>query len=534
MGSTKPEESGNERWLIWTLAVAVVAFVLGVVGLYLYNPEPLPDLVYHSLQLFVLGSDPLQGDGQDNLPLEIARLLAPATTIYGIFRLGRAILRDRLHRRAVARAVGHAVVTGGSAASLVLAQRLHDDGMRVVVVGNDDDAVARRRGIAVVPGDPRELTTLRAAGLRGASVLFACSPVTADNAAVVLAAGAIDGRRSRLEALARVSNDELVEALRVQLLSNAAYGRRVMIDFFSLEDIAARVLLKSYPQPAESVGIVGYDRFGQALLRAILRAAPTVRAPTITVIGAGERPGHAGQHGAEEPRIRFTPRRQAAEDGYPALVFVCLPDEDDALNTALRLTRDVPGRVVLCLRRQSPFGQALKETPQLDIFGILDAACDRQQITDEAIIGRTARKIHQRYVESCAARGDTVLTNPSMRPWAELADHLRESNYAQAEHLREKMITIDTRIVIDRPGLPRFAFTDDEIIQLARLEHDRWVEERSAAGFVYGPVRTGKQHPDLVDWPNLSDESRDKDIDAVRNIPELLAEVGLVVQRRAG
>jgi hypothetical protein len=57
--------------------------------------------------------------------------------------------------------------------------------------------------------------------------------------------------------------------------------------------------------------------------------------------------------------------------------------------------------------------------------------------------------------------------------------------------------------------------------------------ERHAAGYVYGPVRDGNHHPDLVGWPNLSAESQAKDIDAVEQLPDLLAGTGLQIQRRS-
>jgi voltage-gated potassium channel Kch len=288
--------------------------------------------------------------------------------------------------------VGHTVVTGDSAASLVLAGNLRASGARVVLVGSEAAEVARRQGILVVPGDAREITTLRAAGVRGASALYACAPQTATNAAVVLAAAEIDGRDQRLEAFAQVRSDELVEALRVRQVAALVQGRRVTIDFFSLEDTAARQLLDRYPPTA-----------------------------------------------------------------------------------ALQLARTVDGRVVLCLQRESPFRQALMETPGLDIFGILDAAYTPEHITADAVIGKAARVIHNRYVESCRQRGDTELTNPSMRPWAELPLYLRESNYAQAEHIGVKLDAIDCTLVPARADAVAFEFRPGEVDRLARMEHVRWM-----------------------------------------------------------
>ena len=45
-------------------------------------------------------------------------------------------------------------------------------------------------------------------------------------------------------------------------------------------------------------------------------------------------------------------------------------------------------------------------------------------------------------------------------------------------------------------------FAEDEIEMLSRYEHDRWVSERIAAGWTYGPDRDddAKVHDLLVPW----------------------------------
>ena len=76
-------------------------------------------------------------------------------------------------------------------------------------------------------------------------------------------------------------------------------------------------------------------------------------------------------------------------------------------------------------------------------------------------------------------------------------------------------------------------FTDAEIEELARLEHQRWSREREADGWTYGPQRDNarKIHPDLVPYDQLSESAKDKDRRAVVRIPALAALIGLVVVR---
>ncbi|MGH3928313.1 MAG: RyR domain-containing protein [Pseudonocardiaceae bacterium] len=66
---------------------------------------------------------------------------------------------------------------------------------------------------------------------------------------------------------------------------------------------------------------------------------------------------------------------------------------------------------------------------------------------------------------------------------------------------------------------------------MAKLEHQRWMAERQAAGFVYGPERKGRSHPDLVDWEHLSPEARAKDIDLIEHLPDLLHQANYQILR---
>ncbi len=59
------------------------------------------------------------------------------------------------------------------------------------------------------------------------------------------------------------------------------------------------------------------------------------------------------------------------------------------------------------------------------------------------------------------------------------------------------------------------------------MEHDRWMQERSSAEFVYGPIRDDKKKtdPSFVPWDELSDPEMKKDGDAIEAIPKIPANV---------
>jgi uncharacterized membrane protein len=149
-----------------------------------------------------------------------------------------------------------------------------------------------------------------------------------------------------------------------------------------------------------------------------------------------------------------------------------------------------------------------------------------------------ARAIHDDYgtihgpaAEAAVTRNRVPDDAAALGPWDELPEEFKESNRAQARQIGEKLAVIGCLMVpVFDPTLD-FTFDDNELQLLARLEHERWMAERTAQGFEPGPERYGRVRPDLVPWERLSDEARAMNIQAVRRIPDMLARVGFQVLR---
>ena len=127
-----------------------------------------------------------------------------------------------------------------------------------------------------------------------------------------------------------------------------------------------------------------------------------------------------------------------------------------------------------------------------------------------------ARAIHEHYLAEQRRTG--AGSAAAMVSWEDLDEDLKQANRDQAADIETKLARIGCAIT---SLTPPFAFTDDEIELLARREHRRWLAQR----------RTARPHPSLVGWGELSESERDKDRQAVRNIPSVLAEVDLAVVR---
>ena len=99
-----------------------------------------------------------------------------------------------------------------------------------------------------------------------------------------------------------------------------------------------------------------------------------------------------------------------------------------------------------------------------------------------------ARAIHENYRRREFRKEKSSHGRPAMAPWDLLDEGFRESNRQQADDIGRKLDAVACGIA-PLYGLTgsRFAFSDDEIERMARLEHSRWMDERRRAGVRYAP-----------------------------------------------
>jgi hypothetical protein len=171
------------------------------------------------------------------------------------------------------------------------------------------------------------------------------------------------------------------------------------------------------------------------------------------------------------------------------------------------------------------------------VFGVLSRTLTADLLahgTNEAL----AQAKHEHYVEQERARGLSATDNPSIVPWSQLDDSLKESNRLFADSVSAKLDAAGCTVVpapLADPGAPGFAFSDAEVEELARGEHDRWCRDLLRHGWRPGPVKDPQRrvHPKLVPWSELSEDDRDRDREPVRALPEMLALVGFEIRRSA-
>ena len=142
-------------------------------------------------------------------------------------------------------------------------------------------------------------------------------------------------------------------------------------------------------------------------------------------------------------------------------------------------------------------------------------------------IEKLAIEVHNNYVENEKKKGKDV----AIENYNDLSAEMKLSNIRQAKSIPVKLNMIGCEIALEDDEREAYHFSNDEIENLAIFEHERWCEEKRKNGWTYGKRRNEKykKHPSLIDWEKLSKSEKQKDIDSVMNIPEILKAINLKI-----
>jgi hypothetical protein len=151
---------------------------------------------------------------------------------------------------------------------------------------------------------------------------------------------------------------------------------------------------------------------------------------------------------------------------------------------------------------------------------------------DEKSLELVARAIHESYRFRQLGMGKHE--GPSTQDWEMLPEPLKESNRRQAADIARKLSCIGAVIV--HRETHEFTWTPNEVEMLAEQEHMRWVAEKQAGGWTRGEEKCAadKTHPMLIPYDELPDPEKQKDRNAVLDIPGILRQVGLGICREKG
>lgn len=544
-------------WPLLTL-LAITAFMLGYAGFAArFGGElSIADLTYLSLQLFTLESGHLAGPALP-VTLEIARFLAPAVAAYALGRALVRVFRHEIEHWRLRRRKGHIVVVGLGWLGLALVERLLQQNRPVVAVtlALDDEAIAsvRRSRVPVVVGDARDPDVLRDARVGRADHIVVLAGADETNAEVALNVSAIfrEHGDGSLRCLAHIRDPHLCQMLRTETLAGEkSDGFR--LEFFNVAEEAAGIMLDEHAAFLEvdlpaRIGVIGDSDMAAAVISEAIRTRRLYASTPLDVVLAGPEE-MLRRLDARYPHLRHNAEIEVVSGLSGSLeseaieklstcdaVFVCL-DEDVV---AIAVTLDVAERigsvpVVVALGEWSGLAHMLSTYPgtagTVHPFLVFERVLEADMLL--AGIGeRLARAVHATYLEQ-RKQGPTDQDDPALADWRDLHEEYRVSSRAQAAHLGVKLQAIGCGLApLAQWDAPQASLTDAEVELLAILEHERWVVERTAAGWRPGPRDPeAKTSPYLVPWDELTGEDgervRDLDRAGALAIPALVVRAG--------
>lgn len=553
---------GESQW--WVIAgAAVTAVLLGMVGFRDWATGSgeadltFWDLAYRTVQLFTLESGSIATGDEVPVSLQVARFLAPLVTAGALVRTAVGLFREQAHMLRIRTMRRHVVVCGLGRKGAALARSLRAHGLRVVAVEHDaeNDLVltCRSAGVPVLIGDGTDIDVLRRAGVGRAAFLVALCGRSSVNAQVATVAhDLIQGPGRALTCMAHVGEPELAQLLQTRFPATDT-APTFRLEFFDLYARAARVLLQRRP-PFAADGrpphllVVGFGRLGSRLVVEAARSwrlaghtdglRVSVVDPSAEQLVTATLAAHPEVSDVADLHVTDLPADPTVSSAY-----VCLGDEAQALQTALEVHRSLADPATpVTVRAETLEGiptllsTAGPEFSTLRGFAMLDETCDADLLFG-GFTETLAQMLHTRYLATREAQGwrhgprdQTRRTHPALVPWTDLPAEFKDANRDQAAHTWTKLAHVGYELAeLTDWDRATFTFDDDEVEELARLEHERWsaYQRRTVSRL---PWRR-RQHPDLVPWERLSEDEREVDRAFVRSLPPLLAQLGYQVVR---
>ena len=590
-GAGTPPPPGRERWLwmISTLA-GVVSLVLSYRAFWTYLPSSVTgwrriiEAVYSSAQLLLLhvSDADLVAMSAENSPLfQAARFLA--VIFMGTTRAALVFkfFGNELRRDGVSRIGGHTVICGLTPFGQQLAHEFSHLRDKLVVVADDsmDSAAvanAMETGAGVLQGNAADARLLRKVYIHRAANVFVTSEDDGANIRVAKCAievvRANSTRRSTGPHIhVHISDPELRATLRLHRAFRADGIARVSM--FNVFDNSARLMLLDHPldytritendERVVQIVIIGFGLMGEAVLtRAAMLAhyanLKPLRALVIDHDASRKerffrsRYRHFSQvcdatfiqADAEEPLTRGWIQDFCADSQKTiSTVVIALDNIARGLCIGLALADHLGPEIPIRVRSSDDSGLATSlrgaesdgSLPkQITEFGSMQEACARKNWLDDEL-DTMAKGLHKDYVRRRRDLHQQLVDDRSLRPWEQLDDDLIDSNRQLADHVPVKLRAIGcyrVRCGSEDPGIPVKSFTPDQVMLLAKMEHQRWMAERFLAGWSPGPRDVDKRSsPYLVEWENIPPEIQENDRRVADILPGVLASVGWEIRR---
>lgn len=566
----------ENKWLIIIL-FAAVGFILGWWGYYNHyraDGWTLTDITYVTMRLFLINVN--EYGTTKNWQLEAGRFILPLVSSYAVVMIILQLFSEKIKYMKIKRWKNHVVICGLGDKGYLLARDLIKNN-KVVVIEKDPNNLkiepCIEQGITIIHGDATQKFTLERAGIIKAKYLFAFTGSDVTNTEIALKQEKIVSRSkhgSKCVCYVHMKNRKLCELIDKNYRRSMKKENEQNLKYFNIYDYSGRLIFDKFPP--ESYGsrkkvkpyhvlIFGFDSLGESLVVQALKIGhyPEGRELKITIIDEDAKKKAIGFYD-RYPEIRniYNIKLQfldvkVDESGFfnidsvvpiikmdPTIAYLCYEDDVNNITTAFQLndkelSSNIP--VVINILDKVDFASVLKREMDTDrsksrfhIFKTIKDACSERIIVGNEL-DRMAQVIHREYLKKRKMEGTLDPKKPSHRKWERLPEVFKEANRQQSDHIDVKLRAIgcEKRLGL-RPGALK-KFTKKEVEMLGKMEHFRWNAEKYLNDWVLGPDREKLQSPYLVTWEELSEEIREYDREAVRNMPSILKSGGFGVYK---
>lgn len=535
-----------------------VSGLLSTIGYILYYTRngiafDFSDLAYSVIQLFLLESNlnitPI------NLPLNIARFLAPASLATAVIQGFLTLFSSKIKQGRIKSFREHIVIFGDSPNNLPLAQNLENEG---------------RKYVLALPGLPAAGAEAETEGIFATNLtqlnIEALANTGFYNCRYFIISCAEDGRSLRYasELLHSIDLQRVIKPIDLIIVFNNPEWTEYSYDLGITEQVSAEALNHKYLK----FRYLNYK--DTAIRRVMLKHAPDVYRPvqkvsdpecSVCVTGFNEIAARLilnlalNSHYINGLKLQvhlFTDSQDDFDDFYSkyqlsnmldfsfykyqeiaqfsepvSAIYLAGLDETRLLSAFSALFRNQVlancPRIIISDTPQSAGSLLVNaHTAFIDLSAEVTVF---STIIDESI-DKLARIIHTDYLKKLP-RIDPL--RPTHRPWDDLPDEIRNRSRQQADHLWIKLRSLNVKTTAIESTEKEFDLIYDERLEaLSKAEHNRWCAYMYYKGWKPGEKRDDalKIHTDLIPYEALSEEIKQYDRNVILNMPLLLKELG--------
>ena len=520
--------------------------------------------VYHNLQLFGL-----EGEWSEELDLpwqiEVTRLIAPVVSVAGVLFVLTQDTWVRVINYRLRFLKDNVVVAGLSASSWPFIQSCRDR-YHLVVIEKDPEnpriMLARDLPhVSVIVGDPLDTAIYDQVNLSHAKHLVTFTGNDGQNVELTIKARNYirDKHSPQLKIHMHVDDPHFSQRLK-NYPKFFADQTVAQINLFSVYDLNARILLREYPPEGLAhffcrqqvhIALYNFDRQAEHILLEATRICHFANASRVRFTVFDEQAkAKESVFVSDYPHVRSlcqlefieTPIQQtSALDNLSTELLstvtehvVCFDTDGENLELAIILRGVLLDRVgcnstiMVRMQQSSGLAQLLEsnlggpEIPDgLYPFGMLDKVLDHENVLADALDIR-ARAVHADYLLHHGGQNVDRRLYTTLNDWSGLEESDRKSNRLAADHMRTKFRAAGCEIVNQHSGV--FAFTDEEVDLLARMDHARYYSNKISEGWRYGPERieSAKLSPLICTWEEQTAEQQQENLDTIKRLPGML------------